>query len=160
MTRYWLMKSEPTTYSIDALIQFPKQTDHWEGVRNYQARNFLRDAIKKGDKAFFYHSNCDVPGIVGTMEIVRESYPDITALDPESPYYDPKSTHQHPRWWTVSVHFLEKFKTVIPLSLLKTFPPLEKMILLKPGNRLSVMPVSQDEWTFILNLSSREKLRK
>lgn len=152
MTRYWLMKSEPTTYSIDALIQSHQQTDHWEGVRNYQARNFLRDAIKKGDKAFFYHSNCEVPGIAGTMEIVRESYPDITALDPESSYYDPKSTHQNPRWWTVSVHFLEKFKTVIPLSLLKTFPPLEKMILLKPGNRLSVMPVSQDEWKFILTL--------
>lgn len=149
---YWLMKSEPTTYSINMLINSPKQSDHWEGVRNYQARNYLRDSMKRGDKAFFYHSNCETPGIVGTMEIIRESYPDITALNPDSPYYDPKSTLENPRWWTVTVHFLEKFNTIIPLSFLKTFPTLEKMILLKPGNRLSVMPVTEDEWTFISNL--------
>ncbi len=151
--RFWLMKSEPSTYNIDTLSQAPKQTDHWEGVRNYQARNFMRDDMKKGDHAFFYHSNCETPGIVGKMEIVRESTPDFSALDPESPYYDPKSTEQNPRWFMVSVRFLEKFTHPIALHTLKNYSALHQMILLKPGNRLSVMPVTPAEWQFILNLS-------
>ncbi len=149
---YWLMKSEPTTYSIDDLIRAPKSTDHWEGVRNYQARNFMRDNMRLGDQAFFYHSNCEIPGIVGIMDIVRESYPDFTALDPDSKYYDPKSTPEDPRWFMVSVRCLEKFKKIIPLGLLKKYSELNKMILLKPGNRLSVMPLTSQEWQFILTL--------
>ena len=146
------MKSEPTTYGIDHLKRAPNRTDHWEGVRNYQARNFMRDKMRVNDKAFFYHSNCEVPGIVGIMQIVRESYPDFTALDPESQYYDPKSTQSVPRWFMVSVRFLEKFKTTIPLTVLKTYPDLKDMALLRPGNRLSVSPVSAKEWEFILKL--------
>jgi len=146
------MKSEPTTYGIESLIQAPNQTDHWEGVRNYQARNFMRDQMKIGDKAFFYHSNCVVPGIVGTMEIARESHPDFTAFDLRSKYFDPKSTRENPRWFMVSVRFLEKFKNPISLSTLKNFSELKNMILLKPGNRLSVMPVTAKEWEFILIL--------
>lgn len=151
---YWLMKSEPTTFGIDNLIKTPKQTDHWEGVRNYQARNFMRDNMKMHDKAFFYHSNCEVPGIVGIVEIVQESHPDLTALDINSKYYDPKSTRENPRWAMVSVKFLEKFKNTIPLSLLKTYSELKNMTLLKPGNRLSITPVTEKEWDFILSLKN------
>jgi len=147
------MKSEPTTYSIDDLKRVPQQTDHWEGVRNYQARNFMRDDMRKGDLAFFYHSNCEVPGIVGIMEIARESYPDFTALDPHSQYYDPKSTPERPRWFMVSVHFIQKFKATLSLGALRSYPPLQNMVLLKPGNRLSITPLSPAEWQFILTLT-------
>jgi len=151
---YWLMKSEPTTYGIDNLFKLPSRTDHWEGVRNYQARNFMRDNMKLHDQAFFYHSNCEIPGIVGIMEIVRESHPDLTALDLNSQYYDPKSTPENPRWAMVSVRFLEKFKNTISLSLLKTCSELQNMTLLKPGNRLSITPVTEKEWAFILSLKN------
>lgn len=154
---YWLMKSEPTTYSIDTLIKMPKKTDNWEGVRNYQARNFMRDKMRKGDLAFFYHSNTTHPGIVGIMEIVRESYPDFSALDPESKYYDPKSTLEKPRWYRVDVQFREKFNTVIPLTFFRACPKLNTMVLLKPGNRLSITPVTKAEWLFIMNLKSNPK---
>ncbi len=153
---YWLMKSEPETYSIDKLLAAKNQTDHWEGVRNYQARNFMRDNMKLKDKAFFYHSNCETPGIAGIIEIVRESHPDPTALDPFSIYYDPKSTPENPRWFMVNVRCLEKFENIIPLSHLKTYPELSTMTLLKPGNRLSVMPVSPHDWNFILTLQERK----
>jgi predicted RNA-binding protein with PUA-like domain len=156
---YWLMKSEPSTYGIDKLIKSPNQTDSWEGVRNYQARNFMRDRMKMHDKAFFYHSNCDVPGIVGIMEIVRENHPDLTALDLNSKYYDPKSTRENPRWAMVSVRFLEKFKQVIPLSVLKNYSALHNMALLKPGNRLSITPLIEAEWTFILSLKNKLEVR-
>jgi predicted RNA-binding protein with PUA-like domain len=149
---YWLMKSEPSTYSIDDLLKAPKSTDHWEGVRNYQARNFMRDTMRKGDQAFFYHSNCETPGIVGIMTIIHEAHPDFTAWDPDSKYYDPKSTPENPRWFMVSVRCTEKFKHIIPLALLKSYPLLKKMILLKPGNRLSIMPITSQEWQFILTL--------
>lgn len=149
---YWLMKSEPSTYSIDDLYHKANHIDHWEGVRNYQARNFMRDNMKIHDKAFFYHSNCDVPGIVGIMEIAKESHPDLTALDLHSKYFDPKSTRENPRWFMVSVRFLEKFKETIPLAALKHYRELKDMVLLKPGNRLSVMPVTAKEWAFILTL--------
>lgn len=151
---YWLMKSEPTTFGIDNLMKAQNCTDHWEGVRNYQARNFMRDSMKLNDKAFFYHSNCEIPGIVGIMEIVQESHPDLTSLDINSKYYDPKSTRDNPRWAMVGVKFLEKFKQTIPLSSLKTYAELKNMILLKPGNRLSITPVTEKEWTFILALKN------
>ncbi len=150
---YWLMKSEPLTFGIDNLKKCRKQTDHWEGVRNYQARNFMRDQMKVGDQAFFYHSNCDEPGIVGVIEIVKESHPDFTAHDPESKYYDPKSTKEKPRWFMVSVQFIKKFSSTISLKKLKTYSSLEGMTLLKPGNRLSITPVSKKEWRFILSLA-------
>ena len=152
---YWLMKSEPETFSVDALLKAPHRTDHWEGVRNYQARNYMRDKMKLGDLAFFYHSSCKNPGIVGIMEIVRESHPDRSAFDPASSYFDPKSTEEVPRWWMVSVQLIEKLKPMIPLSVLKTAAPLKNMIVTKPGNRLSVMPVTKAEWQFIMKLKEK-----
>jgi len=149
---YWLFKSEPSTFGIDHLSALPKQTDHWDGVRNYQARNMLRDQIKQGDQVFFYHSNCDIPGIVGTAKVVKSGYVDHTQFDPESGYYDPKATVDKPRWYMVDVQFVKKFKAVIPLTLLKTLPALENMPLVQKGNRLSVMPVSQAEWDVIMAL--------
>lgn len=152
---YWLMKSEPETFSIDDLIKAPHKTEPWEGVRNYQARNFMRDQMQKGDQAFFYHSNCKIPAIVGIMEIVQASHPDPTSFDPRSKYYDPKSTPEHPRWFMVSVRFVEKFKQPIPLTLLREDPNLDNLALVKTGNRLSVMPVSKKEWQVILKLKSK-----
>jgi len=121
-------------------------------VRNYQARNMLRDQIQCGDQAFFYHSNCDTPGIVGLMEIVKAGYPDPTALDPESPYFDPKSTPTHPRWYMVDVKFIKKFSRIISLAELKQHPLLENMQVTKRGNRLSITPVSAMEWKTIIAL--------
>lgn len=146
---YWLLKSEPSTYSIDDLMKKPKQTDSWEGVRNFQARNFLRDKMKKGDKAFFYHSSCKTPGIVGMVEIVKEGYVDNTAFTPSSQYYDPKSTQDNPKWFTVAVKFIKKFEQEIPLTLLRSNPHLKDLILLRKGNRLSVMPVSKQHFEII-----------
>ncbi len=147
---YWLMKSEPDVYGINHLEQ--EGTDHWDGVRNYQARNMMRDQMKPGDLAFFYHSNTEVPGIVGIMEIVREGYPDHTAFDPESKYYDPKSDPDNPRWYMVDVRFVRKLRRVIPLAELKQYPQLADMPLVKKGNRLSIMPVTPEQWDFILSL--------
>jgi predicted RNA-binding protein with PUA-like domain len=152
--RYWLMKSEPSTFSIDDLMKKPAQTEPWEGVRNFQARNFMRDQMKLGDKAFFYHSSCAEPGIVGIMEIVKESYPDPTAFDFSSKYYDPKGSKTEPRWFMVSVRFVEKFKKIIPLSELKAETKLRNMVILKPGNRLSITPVTEQEWKTILKLKT------
>lgn len=146
---YWLMKSEPNAFSIDDLINSPKQTTHWDGVRNYQARNILRDQMKKGDRAFFYHSNCKPAGIVGLVEIVKEGYPDFTAFDPEEKYYDPKSDPTNPRWYMVDVKFQKKFDIIISLAELRREPQLTQMQLLKKGNRLSVMPVTPEEWQII-----------
>lgn len=149
---YWLMKSEPDVFSIDDLRNRPNGTEHWDGVRNYQARNMMRDQMREGDLAFFYHSNCPEPGIVGIMEIVRAGYPDFTAFDPQSEYYDPASLPDNPRWYMVDVRFVRKLKRTIPLSELKTHPELVDMPLLRRGNRLSVMPVTQRQWDFILGL--------
>lgn len=149
--KYWLMKSEPETFSIEDLAQRPQQTEHWDGVRNYQARNMMRDQMRKGDLVFFYHSNCQPPGIAGIAEVVREAYPDFTAFDPESQYYDPKSTREKPRWFMVDVRFKEKFKRLISLDELRQYPELANMRLLQKGNRLSVMEVSKAEWEFILS---------
>lgn len=146
------MKSEPSVYSIDSLMKKPHQTDNWDGVRNYQARRFLGE-MKKGDLAFFYHSSCEDKGIVGIMEIVAEKTWDETAQDKHSPYYDAKRAQSAPFWYKVKVRGLEKFKSVISLARLKTEASLKNLILLKPGNRLSVMPISPIEWKTILKLS-------
>ncbi|MFO7830577.1 MAG: EVE domain-containing protein [Desulfuromonadaceae bacterium] len=150
--RYWLMKSEPGEFSIDDLQQRPDQTEPWDGVRNYQARNFMRDNMRVGDQAFFYHSNCKTPGIVGIMEIAREGYADHTAFDPDSNHFDPKSDPDKPRWMMVDVKYVRHTGRVIPLAELKEHDELAGMKLLQKGNRLSVMPISEHEWFYILGL--------
>lgn len=147
--QYWLMKSEPDVFGIDDLYRQNRKTDHWDGIRNYQARNFMRDGMKKGDLAFFYHSSCEQPGIAGIMEIIKQAYPDHTQFDPEEKYFDPKSTPDNPRWLMVDVKFKEKFGQVITLKELKANPRLEGMRLLQKGNRLSIMPVTKTEWNII-----------
>ncbi|MGQ3892842.1 EVE domain-containing protein [Legionella sp. CNM-4043-24] len=150
MSKFWLMKSEPSCFSIDDLRNAPNQSSPWDGVRNYQARNFMRNEMSIGDQVFFYHSNCTPPGIVGIAEVTSKAYPDYTAWDPESEHPDPKSTPENPRWFMVDIQFREKFDRVISLDELKKYPELSNMILLRKGNRLSVMPVAADEWSFIL----------
>ncbi len=151
--RYWLMKSEPDSFSIDDLKNRPDKTEPWDGVRNYQARNMMRDDMKVGDLAFFYHSNCDVPGIVGIMTISREGYPDPTAFDPEDHHYDPKSDPDNPRWIHVDVKYKRKLKRTISLQELKQHAEaLPNFALLRKGNRLSVMPVEKEHWDYILGL--------
>ena len=146
------MKSEPNEFSIDDLKNMPKQTEHWDGVRNYQARNFMRDDMKIGDQVFFYHSNCDVPGIVGIAKIVKEAYPDFTAWDPNDKHYDPKTDPDNPRWMMVDIQFVRKFKETVSLKALKENPALKNMRLIQRGNRLSVMPVEKKEWNTILKM--------
>ena len=153
MTNYWLIKSEPSCFSIDDLRNSPEHTSPWDGVRNYQARNFMRDKMKIGDQMFFYHSNCNPPGIVGIAEVVSDAYPDYTAFDPLSEHPDASSTPDNPRWFMVDVRFKEKFKSIISLETLKQYPALENMALVRKGNRLSVMPVTENEWAFILSLT-------
>lgn len=148
---YWLMKSEPDCFSIDDLQKSPQQTACWDGVRNYQARNFMRDQMRLGDQVFFYHSNCTPPGIAGIAKVVREAYPDFTAFDPNSEHPDLSSSPDNPRWFMVDIQLVKKFKKEISLNQLKQFPELENMILLRKGNRLSVLPVSASEWMFICN---------
>ncbi len=144
----WLFKSEPETFGIERLQK--EKVTSWDGVRNYQARNFMRDAMKKGELGFFYHSNCAEPGIVGVVEIVKESHPDTTALDPESQYYDPKSTMDNPRWYLVDVKFKQKFPQPITLTQLKNNPKLKDMLILRKGNRLSITPVTDKQWQAVL----------
>ena len=150
--RYWLMKTEPNEFGIDDLANRPGQTEPWDGVRNYQARNMMRDEMKEGDRVFVYHSNCDEPGIAGIATIVREGYPDPTAFDPEDKHYDPKSDPENPRWYLVDVKFECKLRRTITLAELKAQAALEGMPLVRRGNRLSVMPVSGEEWEYILSL--------
>ncbi len=145
--QYWLMKSEPDAFSIDDLKK--AKIEPWDGIRNYQARNFMRDQMKQGDKIFFYHSSCPEPGIVGMMQVASKPYPDPTAFDPKEKYYDPKSKQDSPTWVLVDVKFVKKFKTVVSLSELKSMPELEGMQLLRRGNRLSIMPVEKGHWDFI-----------
>jgi predicted RNA-binding protein with PUA-like domain len=151
---YWLIKSEPGTFSIDDLAGCPRKTTHWDGVRNFQARNFIRDGMQKGDLAFFYHSSCAEPGIVGVVEIVSEAYPDETAFDVNDKHYDEKSDPDSPRWFVVDVRLKRKLKNSIPLLKLKQHAgdSLSGFQLLKRGNRLSVMPVGKQQWQFILSL--------
>lgn len=146
------MKSEPDAFSIDDLQQRPQQTEHWDGVRNYQARNMMRDEMKIGDQVFFYHSNCDLPGIVGIAEVIKEGYPDFTAFDPDNKHFDPKSKAEKPTWFMVDVRFVRKLKRTISLQELKQKPELAELALLRRGNRLSILPVSEQQWTFILGL--------
>ena len=151
---YWLMKSEPGEFSIDDLRECPAKTEPWDGVRNYQARNTLRDEMKKNDLAFFYHSSCEEPGIVGIMTIEKEGYPDPTAFDPREKHYDPKSAPDNPRWYVVDVKFRKKFRHTITLLELRGRKPLRNMKLLQKGNRLSVMPVTENEWKYILDMAT------
>lgn len=153
---YWLMKSEPDVFGIDHLKAEPKKTDHWDGIRNYQARNFMRDDMNKGDLAFFYHSNCKEPGIVGIMEIVREAYPDFTAFDANSKYFDARSDPDHPRWVMVDVRYKRKLKRVVTLRELKdNASKFGDFQLLKKGSRLSIMPVTKKQWDAILKLEEQ-----
>lgn len=147
---YWLMKSEPNAFSIDDLKA--KKTEPWDGVRNYQARNMMRDDMQIADMAFFYHSNCKPPGIVGTMTVVKTGYPDCTAWDKTDEHFDPKSTPEHPRWWRVDVGFKEKFDQMITLDDLKANPALVDLPILKKGNRLSIVPVTTAQWQAILKM--------
>ena len=148
----WLMKSEPDEFGIDDLKACPKKTEPWDGVRNYQARNMMRDQMRKGDRIFFYHSNCAEPGIVGIAKVAREGYPDPTAFDPEDKHYDAKSDPDNPRWFLVDVKYVRKTERTISLQELKLHPELEELALVRRGNRLSVMPVSDEHWDFILSL--------
>lgn len=150
---YWLMKSEPDAFSIDDLASRPKQTEPWNGVRNYQVRNMFRDQMKEGDHAFFYHSSCAEPGIYGLMKIVSNAYPDPTQFDPKSDYYDPKSTQEEPRWLLVDVKFERKLKKPVTLATLREHEKqLKGMIVLAKGTRLSVTPVKPAHWNYILKL--------
>lgn len=151
---YWLVKSEPDSFSIDDLGKAPKQTTAWDGVRNFQARNMLRDSMKKGDLAFFYHSSCAVPGIAGIVSIVRGGYPDVTAFDPKHHHYDADSKPAAPRWFVVDLKLKRKLKRVITLDELRKYADtkLKDFVLLRRGNRLSVMPVAKKDWDFVLGL--------
>lgn len=152
--KYWLMKSEPDTYGIDHLIK-KGGPDMWEGCRNYTVRNFFRDSFEVGDMAFFYHSVTAPVGIAGTMRLTRGGYPDPVQFDPKSKYYDPKSPKDNPRWLAVDVEFVEKFDHVLTLDELRDKPGLEDMLVLKKGQRLSVMPVSETEWEIVMKLAKK-----
>jgi predicted RNA-binding protein with PUA-like domain len=151
---YWLFKSEPGEFSIDDLARRPRKTEHWDGVRNYQARNFMRDEMRKGDLAFFYHSSCAEPAIVGIVKITKDAYPDHTAFDPDDKHFDPKSDPDNPRWVMVDVRLIEKFDAPITLGTLKRYKNsgLKDFRLLARGNRLSVFPVAGKHWNFIMSL--------
>jgi predicted RNA-binding protein with PUA-like domain len=146
--RYWLMKSEPDDVSIDDLAAMPKRTVAWYGVRNYQARNFMRDQMQVGDLAFFYHSSCAEPGIAGIVKVSKAAYPDATQFDKKSPYFDAKSKPDEPRWFNVEVTLVEKTR-LIPLTELRSRPELATMRVLQRGNRLSITPVDPREWNFV-----------
>lgn len=146
---YWLMKSEPSAFSIDDLKR-DGQT-HWDGIRNYQARNYMRE-MQVGDEAFFYHSNCTPPGIVGTMKVIKTVYPDHTAFDPEDIHYDPKSKVDQPRWEMVDLAYVRTFPEILSLAQLRQEPILSALAILRKGNRLSITPVTKDEWLTVFKL--------
>ena len=150
--RHWLMKSEPDEFSIDDLERARAQTTAWFGVRNYQARNYMRDEMRVGDRAFFYHSSCAEPGIAGIVEISKLAYPDATQFDPKSPYYDAKSTRDAPRWVNVDVKLVHK-TPLIAVPALRSTPGLEDMVTLRRGNRLSITPVTPAEWKIVEKLA-------
>jgi len=149
---YWLMKSEPEEFGIDDLRNRANKTEPWDGVRNYQARNMMRDDMRKGDKIFFYHSNCAEPGIVGIAKVASDAYPDPTAFDPNDKHYDAKSDPANPRWFLVDIKYVKSLKRTITLQELKAHPEVSEFALVRRGNRLSVMPVSDAHWEFILAL--------
>ena len=150
--KYWLMKSEPDEFSIDDLVKAPGQMTSWFGVRSYQARNFMRDEMKVGDRAFFYHSSCPEPGIAGVVSIAAPAHPDLSQFDRKSPYYDPKSTRDAPRWLNVDVKLVEKTR-LVSLAELREHPGLADMVTLRRGNRLSITPVTPAEWKIIEKLA-------
>ncbi len=152
MPNYWLMKTEPNTFSFDDLKKSPKKTTCWEGVRNYQARNLMRDEIKKGDNVLFYHSNADPPAVVGTAKVVKEAYPDVFQFDPKSKYFDAKAKPEEPRWLMVDIRYDKPFVHPVSLPELREDPRLADMALLRKGNRLSIQPVTPAEWKRILKL--------
>jgi predicted RNA-binding protein with PUA-like domain len=149
MPAYWLMKSEPDEFSIEDLAEAPRQTTPWFGVRNYQARNYMRDAMRVGDGVLFYHSSCAVPGIAGIARVASGAHPDAAQFDRKSPYYDPKSKREDPRWMLVDVSLVKKTR-VMPLDEMRGYPELADMIVLRRGNRLSITPVTPAEWRFIV----------
>jgi predicted RNA-binding protein with PUA-like domain len=149
--RYWLMKSEPSDVSIDDLAKMPNKTVAWYGVRNYQARNFMRDQMKVGDKVLFYHSSCDEPGIAGLAVVSKQAYPDETQFDTKSNYFDPKATRESPRWMNVDVKFVRKTR-LVSIKELREHPELANLRILQKGNRLSITPVDPDDYEFILSL--------
>ena len=150
--RYWLMKSEPRAFSIEDLAQSPRQTTCWDGVRNYQARNLMREMVV-GDQVLFYHSSAEPPAVVGIAEVVRAAYPDKTQFDKTNPHYDPASVHSAPRWDMVDIRYRQAFKTSLPLDRLRQEPKLKSMVLLRKGSRLSVQPVTESEWALVLKLA-------
>ncbi|QSH39373.1 EVE domain-containing protein [Candidatus Kaiserbacteria bacterium] len=150
---YWLFKTEPTSYGIDDLMR--DKREHWDGVRNYQARNMLRDDIKKGDMVIFYHSSCKVPAAVGVAEVVKEGYPDFTAWDPQSEHPDSKSTQEKPLWFMVDISFRKKFKNPVALQDMRTISKLSDMRLLQRGNRLSLFPISKKHFDTLVELGSK-----
>ena len=150
--RFWLLKSEPDVFSIDDLRRAPKQTTCWEGVRNYQARNFLRDDVKRGDGVLFYHSNAAPPAVAGTATVAREAYPDEAQFDPKSEYHDPAARRDAPRWYMIDIQFEGAFARPIPLDELRAIPALREMVLLQKGSRLSVQPVTAEQWKVITKL--------
>ena len=151
---YWLMKTEPSTFGIDHLAKKTKKTAMWDGVRNYQVRNMLRDDFRKGDLALMYHSSSDVIGVAGVIQVVRTAYPDPTQFDKKSEYYDPASSRDSPRWFVVDVQLKRRLKRIITLDELRAHADdaLDGLLLLKRGNRLSITPVSDTHWNFILSL--------
>lgn len=159
---HWLFKSEPETFSVGDLAKAKNRTTGWEGVRNYQARNLLRDDVKVGDLGFFYHSSCEVPGIVGVVKVVRAGYPDPTQWDPSSEYFDPKSDRSAPRWISVDVQLERVVEPIVALDELRAHEnrELKNMLVLKRGNRLSVTPVTNDEWQFILSLRATKATKR
>ena len=154
--RYWLVKSEPSVFSFDDLMALPNRTTHWDGVRNYQARNTMRDGMKKGDKVFFYHSSTDPAAIVGIAEVEKEAYPDPSAFDPKDSHYDPKSKRETPTWFVVDLKAVEALARPISLTELRGVKGLEKMTLLQKGSRLSVQPVTPGEWKIITTLATKK----
>jgi len=154
MTRYWLMKSEPDEFSIDDLAKSPRKTAPWTGVRNYQARNFMRDHMQVGDGVLFYHSSCPEPGIAGIAEVASAAYPDATQFDPKSDYYDAASKREDPRWVHVDVKFVKKTR-LVALEEMRAAPALKDMVTLRRGNRLSITPVTPAEWKAVMKLAGR-----
>ena len=152
--KYWLLKSEPDVFSLEDLKNCPNQTEPWDGIRNYQARNLMRDEMKMGDQAFFYHSRQAEPAIVGTVRVVREAYPDHTSWDPSSKYFDEKSSPENPRWLMVDVQFENEFLRPVTLKEMRSIPELKEMFLLRKGMRLSVQPVTEAEFQLILAIAN------
>jgi predicted RNA-binding protein with PUA-like domain len=152
--KYWIMKSEPDVFSFENLKSRPGAQEPWNGVRNYQARNFMRDEMQKGDLVLFYHSSCEIPGVAGLAKVVSEAYPDSTQFDKKSEYYDEKATKENPRWFLVDIAFHKDLKSHVSLEQLKQQKALAHMQLLKKGNRLSILPVSKEEFELIVKLGS------